>query len=412
MPVISGFSAGRNVKINGVSSLELKATGGLEGNQIGSTYTIDGSNKQDKLSGTKGQLVGFDESGNAIAQEAPNGLPDGGSPGQILTKTAEGEAWQDAPDTGVKTFNGRSDDVMPQSGDYTAEMVGARPSTWVPTAAEVGADAAGAAQAVQSSLDTHAADTTKHITAAERQTWNGKANASHTHAASDITSRILSVARGGTGRSSLTSGYFLRGNGTGIVTLTSLSALKSELGISSSKTYQKMSQEIENISMSQNNRSGIYFNFDSSIKQCQSYEVRFHPRIDNYRNWDEIVDLTVGVGGFSGASVSIQTDYNSSAPNISPHIIIRYLSFDDEFGDTDGAYCGIATYEVSGRELVGAGFFGGNAYDVGFTYLVPRSEKSDFMLSNGIWYTSEWLDLSGYDDPYWDTVTIEGFKYT
>lgn len=139
MPVISCFPAGRNVKINGVSSLELKATGGLEGNQIGSTYTIDGSNKQDKLSGTKGQLVGFDELGNAIAQEAPNGLPDGGSPGQILTKTAEGETWQDAPDTGVKTFNGRSDDVMPQSGDYTAEMVGARPSTWVPTAAEVGA---------------------------------------------------------------------------------------------------------------------------------------------------------------------------------------------------------------------------------------------------------------------------------
>lgn len=188
--------------------------------------------------------------GNAIAQEAPNGLPDGGSPGQILTKTAEGEAWQDAPDTGVKTFNGRSDDVMPQSGDYTAEMVGARPSTWVPTAAEVGADIAGSAQAVQDGLDTHAADTTKHVTATERQTWNGKANASHTHAASNITSGIFSVSRGGTGRSSLTSGYFLRGNGTGVVNLTSLSSLKSELGIGSSKTYQKMSQEIENIIMS------------------------------------------------------------------------------------------------------------------------------------------------------------------
>ena len=29
--------------------------------------------------------------------------------------------------------------MIPQSGDYTAEMVGARPSTWTPSAADVGA---------------------------------------------------------------------------------------------------------------------------------------------------------------------------------------------------------------------------------------------------------------------------------
>lgn len=61
---------------------------------------------------------------------------------------------------GVTSFNGRGGIVKPQKGDYTAEMVGA--------------DASGAAAAVQSNLDDHEADTTKHVTAAERTKWNGK----------------------------------------------------------------------------------------------------------------------------------------------------------------------------------------------------------------------------------------------
>lgn len=40
---------------------------------------------------------------------------------------------------GVTAFNGRTGDILPQSGDYTAEMVGARPNTWTPSASEVGA---------------------------------------------------------------------------------------------------------------------------------------------------------------------------------------------------------------------------------------------------------------------------------
>lgn len=69
--------------------------------------------KQDKLTGTQGQVVGFDEDGNAVPQAAPN--------------------------AGVTSFNGRTGTVTPQMGDYTAEMVGARPSTWTPSAADVGA---------------------------------------------------------------------------------------------------------------------------------------------------------------------------------------------------------------------------------------------------------------------------------
>lgn len=69
--------------------------------------------KQDKLTGTQGQVVGFDKDGNAVPQAAPN--------------------------TGVTSFNGRTGAVTPQSGDYTATMVGARPDTWTPSAADVGA---------------------------------------------------------------------------------------------------------------------------------------------------------------------------------------------------------------------------------------------------------------------------------
>lgn len=41
--------------------------------------------------------------------------------------------------TGVTSFNGRTGVVNPQSGDYTAAMVGARSSTWLPTPAEINA---------------------------------------------------------------------------------------------------------------------------------------------------------------------------------------------------------------------------------------------------------------------------------
>lgn len=68
--------------------------------------------KQDKLTGNDGQIVGFDAQGNAIAV--------------------------DAPETGVTEFNGRKGVVVPEVGDYNADMVGADP---VGSAAQALADA-------------------------------------------------------------------------------------------------------------------------------------------------------------------------------------------------------------------------------------------------------------------------------
>ena len=50
--------------------------------------------------------------------------------------------------------------------------------------------------------------------------------ASHNHDASDITGGTLPVSRGGMGRSTLTGGYFLRGNGTSAVTLSTPAAAR------------------------------------------------------------------------------------------------------------------------------------------------------------------------------------------
>lgn len=54
---------------------------------------------------------------------ADSQLPEGGTNGQILTKTANGETWADPPDTGVTTFNNRSGAVTPRAGDYSADMI-------------------------------------------------------------------------------------------------------------------------------------------------------------------------------------------------------------------------------------------------------------------------------------------------
>ena len=84
------------------------------------------------------------------------------------------EQAQNAAGGGVSSFNGRSGTVAPQKGDYTATMVGA--------------DEQGAAQTVQDNLNTHAQNTTAHISATERTAWNAKANAA------DLTSHVDDAA--------------------------------------------------------------------------------------------------------------------------------------------------------------------------------------------------------------------------
>lgn len=53
--------------------------------------------KQDKITGQQGQIVGFDSQGNAVAQDDSGRLPTGGTPGQMLYQGENGAEWGDRP---------------------------------------------------------------------------------------------------------------------------------------------------------------------------------------------------------------------------------------------------------------------------------------------------------------------------
>lgn len=118
----------------------------------------------------KSAAAGSAQSAGASAQsaQASSKLSESWAVGGTGTRTGEdtnnAKYWamaaQGVAGGGVSSFNGRSGAVAPQKGDYTAAMVGA--------------DAQGAAETVQGNLNTHAENTVKHITAAERTSWNGK----------------------------------------------------------------------------------------------------------------------------------------------------------------------------------------------------------------------------------------------
>lgn len=83
--------AGAPATINGVNALTLEATGGLTGQQSGTTYTIGLPS-----SGTDGQVLTKTADGSEWSN-APSGLPDGGTPGQMLYQGESGAEWGDKP---------------------------------------------------------------------------------------------------------------------------------------------------------------------------------------------------------------------------------------------------------------------------------------------------------------------------
>ena len=124
VPMTGNLQMGGN-RVTGMAAPTADTDGATKG------YVDKGlSNKQDTLSGTEDQLVGFNSAGEATAvpkptaadvgalptqtgtqgqvlgftadntvgaMDAPSGLPDGGTEGQILEKTADSAAWTDKP---------------------------------------------------------------------------------------------------------------------------------------------------------------------------------------------------------------------------------------------------------------------------------------------------------------------------
>lgn len=106
---------------------------------------VDGKDGKDGAPGPAG-IAGADGPPGPAGKDG-EGVPPGGAAGQVLAKKTAADydtQWIDPPEggggtSGVSSFNGRSGAVQPASGDYTAAMVGARPDTWTPTAADMGA---------------------------------------------------------------------------------------------------------------------------------------------------------------------------------------------------------------------------------------------------------------------------------
>lgn len=98
---------GAPATINGVNALTLEATGGLTGQQSGTTYTIGLPS-----GGTDGQVLTKTADGSEWS-DAPSGLPDGGTPGQMLYQGESGPEWGDKP---VMYVN-----ITESSGTYSAD---------------------------------------------------------------------------------------------------------------------------------------------------------------------------------------------------------------------------------------------------------------------------------------------------
>lgn len=155
-----------SIKINGVeigipgpagkSAYQAAKDAGFTGSETEFNQSIVSvKDKQNKLSGTKGQIVGFNENGDAVAQSKPTytasevgALPSSTS---IPSKTS-----QLTNDSGFITGYTETDPTVPSwakassKPTYTASEVGAAPAS-------------------------HASDSNIHITADERAAWNAKA---------------------------------------------------------------------------------------------------------------------------------------------------------------------------------------------------------------------------------------------
>ena len=98
---IGGVIVGEGLEVDGSGTLSVDTdTAPTQGStnpiQSGGVYSALNSKLDSPGGGTEGQILTKTADGEAW-QDAPSGLPEGGTDGQILTKTASGAAWEDAP---------------------------------------------------------------------------------------------------------------------------------------------------------------------------------------------------------------------------------------------------------------------------------------------------------------------------
>ena len=110
---------------------------------------------------------------------------------------------------------------------------------------------------------------------------SGKADVSHTHAASDIASGTLGVARGGTGASTFASGSFLQGNGTGAVTTRTPGQVLSDIGAAAASHSHPIS-DVTNLQSALNAKQDSATAFDGAYSSLSGIPSTFAPAAHNH----------------------------------------------------------------------------------------------------------------------------------
>ena len=159
--------------LNAVADTGVSVPEGANSDNLPAAVSALANEKQDKLTGAQGQIVGFGPDGKAVAQDKPTYAASEVGAIPTTEKGAANGVATLGDDGKVPTGQLPAMDYAPSTHASQHASGGADPIT--PDA--IGADASGAAAAVQSNLDVHTGNTTVHITAAERTSWNGKADA-------------------------------------------------------------------------------------------------------------------------------------------------------------------------------------------------------------------------------------------
>lgn len=163
-----------------------------------------------------------------------------------LTETVPGKAL-DATQGKVlkKAIDDEAAARAAHAGDTVKHITAAERSSWnskaagshTHTAAQVGADASGTAT---NAVSAHNGDATAHPSIVQAiKTWAQGAFAAlaHKHSAADITSGTLPVARGGIGVNTVAAGSYLVGNGTGAITIKTPDAVRQHIGAPKHYSY-------------------------------------------------------------------------------------------------------------------------------------------------------------------------------
>lgn len=182
-----------------------------------------------------GLLPAVTAKGDLYAASAANvvGILPRGADGEVLSADSTatlGLKWvAGGTGGGVTSVFGRTGVVTAQSGDYTKAQVGLGNVDNTSDANKPISTATQAALDLKESIAAHNTDVGTLTTAI-----SGKAATVHTHAAGDVTSGTFGVARGGTGLATVGAGNFLSGNGTAALNERTPAQVLSDIGAAAS----------------------------------------------------------------------------------------------------------------------------------------------------------------------------------